>query len=151
MKKLFALLVSALVFASLVSCNSQKIYSDFDYSYSRSGGIAPIYENFLIKGNDALYSFEGQGKNIKKEFKVTDDEIKMIETALTENNFLKIREDLKKIYDHISVSINVKKGKNSGRKTDASLIMEGDQKKWDNINNAFRQLIQSKVSVPETK
>lgn len=151
MKKLSLIWVSVWVFALFFSCNSQKNYSDFDYSYARSGGYAPIYENFLIKGNNGFYSFEGQGKNIRKEFKVSDDEIKAIETALTENDFRRIREDLKKIYDHISVSISVKKGNNAGRKTDASLIVEGDQKKWDHINSAFRKLIDSKVNIPETK
>ena len=53
----------------LASCNSQKKYSDFDYSYSRSGGLSPIYENLWIKGKNAHYSFEGQGENVKKDFK----------------------------------------------------------------------------------
>ena len=61
MKKIIAIFV----FIILAACNSQKKYSDFDYSYSRSGGLAPIYENLLIKGNSVHYSFEGQGKNIK--------------------------------------------------------------------------------------
>jgi hypothetical protein len=50
----------------LVSCNSQKVYSDFDISYSKSGGYAPVYENLLIKGNNVHYSFEGQGKNTNR-------------------------------------------------------------------------------------
>ncbi len=58
---LFAIIV-------LVSCNSQKVYSDFDISYSKSGGYAPVYENLLIKGNNVHYSFEGQGKKIQTGF-----------------------------------------------------------------------------------
>jgi hypothetical protein len=60
MKRILGILFAIIV---LVSCNSQKVYSDFDISYSKSGGFAPIYENLLIKGNTAHYSFEGQGKN----------------------------------------------------------------------------------------
>ena len=78
MKKIIALFI----FVILAACNTQKKYSDFDYSYSRSGGFAPIYENLLIKGNNAHYSFEGQGKKFKKDFKITSEERKKIENAL---------------------------------------------------------------------
>ncbi|UOE40269.1 hypothetical protein MTP09_10135 [Chryseobacterium suipulveris] len=149
MKKIIALFVFAVL---LVSCNSHKKYSDFDYSFSRSGGYAPTYENFLIKGNNAHYSFEGQGKNIKKDFKVTNEEIGRIEKALTDNKFRTIREDLKKVYDNVTTSINVKVGNNSGSKNDGSFIMENDRQRWENIVNTFRQLIDSKIgSTAETK
>ena len=59
----------------LVSCKTQNKYSDFDYSYSRSGGFAPIYENLLIKGNNVHYSFEGQNKKFEKDFELSNDEL----------------------------------------------------------------------------
>ena len=59
--------ISFFVLLALASCSPQKKYSDFDYSYSRSGGLSPIYENLWIKGKNAHYSFEGQGKNVKKD------------------------------------------------------------------------------------
>jgi len=62
MKRIIEILFALIV---LVSCNSQKVYSDFDISYSRSGGLAPVYENLLIKDNSVHYSFEGQGKKHK--------------------------------------------------------------------------------------
>ena len=68
MKKIIALFVAVLLW----SCNSQKIYTDFDISYSRSGGYAPIYENVLIKGNRMHYSFEGHQKKIKEDYRVTN-------------------------------------------------------------------------------
>lgn len=129
----------------LVSCNSQKIYSDFDISYSRSGGFAPVYENLLIKGNNAHYSFEGQGKKYKQDFKVSQEDLNKIEHTLSQNNFRKIQEDHQKIYDHISTSVNVKKGQNAGNKTDASSIIPNFRTNWTNITNVFQQLINTNV------
>ncbi|OWK97996.1 hypothetical protein AP75_08315 [Kaistella haifensis DSM 19056] len=142
MKKIIALFI----FVILAACNSQKKYSDFDYSYSRSGGFAPIYENLLIKGNNAHYSFEGQGKKFKKDFKITSEERKKIENALSQNNFRMIREDYQKVYDNISTSINVKIGKQSGSKSDASMIMEGDKNRWNNITSVFQEIIKNKIN-----
>ena len=142
MKKIIALFI----FVILAACNTQKKYSDFDYSYSRSGGFAPIYENLLIKGNNAHYSFEGQGKKFKKDFKITSEERKKIENALSQNNFRMIREDYQKVYDNISTSINVKIGNQSGSKSDASLIMEGDKNRWNNITSVFQEIIKNKIN-----
>ncbi len=142
MKKIIALFI----FVILAACNSQKKYSDFDYSYSRSGGFAPIYENLLIKGNNAHYSFEGQGKKFKKDFKITSEERKKIENALSQNNFRMIREDYQKVYDNISTSINVKIGNQSGSKSDASMIMEGDKNRWNNITSVFQEIIKNKIN-----
>ena len=141
MKKLFVLFILAV----LASCNANKKYSDFDYSFARHGGYAPIYENLWIKGNTAQYSFEGEGKKMKKDFKVSGEDLKNIEDALTKNSFRTIREDLKKVYDYRSTSINVKKGPNSGSKSDASFIMENDRPRWNNIVSVFQQIIDSNV------
>lgn len=141
MKKLFVLFILAV----LASCNANKKYSDFDYSFARHGGYAPIYENLWIKGNAAHYSFEGEGKKMKKDFKVSSEDLKNIEDALTKNSFRTIREDLKKVYDYRSTSINVKKGPNSGSKSDASFIMENDRPRWNNIVSVFQQIIDSNV------
>ena len=141
MKKLFVLFFLAV----LASCNANKKYSDFDYSFARHGGYAPIYENLWIKGNTAHYSFEGEGKKMKKDFKVSGEDLKNIEDALTKNSFRTIREDLKKVYDYRSTSINVKKGPNSGSKSDASFIMENDRPRWNNIVSVFQQIIDSNV------
>ena len=142
MKKLFVLFILAV----LASCNANKKYSDFDYSFARHGGYAPIYENLWIKGNTAHYSFEGEGKKMKKDFKVSSEDLKNIEDALTKNSFRTIREDLKKVYDYRSTSINVKKGPNSGSKSDASFIMENDRPRWNNIVSVFQQIIDSNVN-----
>lgn len=142
MKKIIALFI----FVILAACNTQKKYSDFDYSYSRSGGFAPTYENLLIKGNNAHYSFEGQGKKFKKDFKITSEERKKIENALSQNNFRMIREDYQKVYDNISTSINVKIGNQSGSKSDASMIMEGDKNRWNNITSVFQEIIKNKIN-----
>ena len=141
MKKLFVLFILAV----LASCNANKKYSDFDYSFARHGGYAPIYENRWIKGNTAHYSFEGEGKKMKKDFKVSGEDLKNIEDALTKNSFRTIREDLKKVYDYRSTSINVKKGPNSRSKSDASFIMENDRPRWNNIVSVFQQIIDSNV------
>lgn len=142
MKKLIAILLLIMI---TVSCNSQKVYSDFDISYSKSGGYSPIYENLLIKGNDVHYSFEGQEKKIKLSFKLTTEEIQNINQILSKNNFRHIAEDHKKMYDRVAVSINVKNGENSANKTDASMILPKSQKNWDQIVNAFQDIISKNV------
>lgn len=138
--------IAFFVLLALASCSPQKKYTDFDYSYSRSGGLSPIYENLWIKGNNAHYSFEGQGKNIKKDFTLSKDELSNIQNVLEQNNFRMIQEDYKKLYDYISTSIIVKKGSQSASKSDASYIMEADKSRWENVENTFRKLIDSKTS-----
>lgn len=128
-----------------VSCNSQKIYTDFDISYSKSGGYAPIYENLLIKGNNVNYSFEGHEKKIKTSFKLTDEEIQNLNQILTQNNFRQIAEDHKKVYDRIAITIHVKKGENSASKTDAGFIMPQHKNNWDQVVNAFQEIISKNV------
>ncbi|WP_294302312.1 hypothetical protein [uncultured Chryseobacterium sp.] len=145
MKRIVEILFALIL---LVSCNSQKVYSDFDISYSRSGGFAPVYENLLIKGNKAHYSFEGQGKKYKQDFEVSGQELKSLETTLSQNNFRRIQEDHKKIYDHISTSVNIKKGPNEGSKTDASSIMPNYRTNWSNITTTFQELINTHVKKP---
>lgn len=135
----------------LAGCTSQNKYSDFDYSFARSGGYAPIYENLLIKGNKVHYSFEGHGKNIKKDFKLTTQDLKDIENVLTENQFRRIQEDYNKLYDNVSVKINVKKGNNTGSKSDASYIMKEDQQRWENIVSVFQQLIDRNIKTASDK
>ncbi len=142
MKKILAVLV----FMILCSCNSQKIYENFDISYSRSGGFAPIYENVLIKDNKLHYSFEGQDKKIKKDFKISDAELESLQKSLTQNNFRFIETDHKKIYDNITTTINVKIGSEAAIKNDGSGIMPKDEKKWQNITQVFRNLIDSKLN-----
>lgn len=142
MKKLIAILLLIMI---TVSCNSQKVYSEFDISYSKSGGYAPIYENLLIKGNDVHYSFEGQDKKIKTNFKLTNEDIQNLNQILSQNNFRHIAEDRKKIYDHVAISINVKNGENSANKTDASMIMPQSKNNWDRVVTAFQDIINKNV------
>lgn len=144
-KAIFVFLI--MILAGCTSSSNQKKYSDFDYSFARSGGLSPIYENLLIKGNKAHYSFEGHGKNIKKDFTITNEDLKNIENTLTQNKFTRIQEDYRKLYDNISVEINVKRGSNAGSKTDASLIMEKNKDQWEKIVNTFQQVIDSKVNL----
>ena len=144
-KVIFVFLI--LILSACTTNTNQKKYSDFDYSFARSGGLSPIYENLLIKGNKAHYSFEGHGKNIKKDFTITNEDLKNIENTLTQNKFTRIQEDYRKLYDNISVEINVKRGSNAGSKTDASLIMEKNKDQWEKIVNTFQQVIDSKVNL----
>lgn len=143
--------IALCIFVVLTACNSQKKYTDFDYSYSRSGGVQPMYENLLIKGRNAHYSYEGQGKKVKKDFKLTPEDLQKIETVLKQNNFRMIQEDYKKLYDHIATSINVKKGSESASKSDASLIMVKDQQRWDNVVSVFRQITDANINQNSAK
>jgi hypothetical protein len=142
MNKILGIIFTVIV---LVSCNSQKVYSDFDISYSRSGGYAPLYENLLVKGNNAHYSFDGQGKKYKQDFKISDEDLKKLDQILSQNNFRRIQEDHKKLYDNVTTSINVKKGANEGSKSDASTIMPNYATNWNNILNAFQEIINNNV------
>ncbi|SIQ27424.1 hypothetical protein SAMN05880574_10945 [Chryseobacterium sp. RU37D] len=142
MKRIIGILFAIIV---LVSCNSQKVYSNFEISYSKNGGHVPIYENLLIKGNNVHYSFESQRKKYKQSFKISDEDLKNLNNTLFQNNFRKIQEDHKKIYDNVSVSINIKKGVNEGSKTDASSIMENYKSNWTNITNVFQEIINNNV------
>lgn len=142
MKRILGILFAIIV---LISCNSQKIYSDFDVSYSKSGGFAPVYENLIIKDNTAHYSFEGHGKKYKQEFKISHEDLKKLDDVLSKNNFRKIEEDHQKIYDNIATSINVKKGPNEGSKTDASSVMPNFKTNWANITSAFQEIINTNV------
>ncbi|MGN7866921.1 hypothetical protein [Chryseobacterium sp.] len=142
MNRILGILFAVIV---LVSCNSQKVYSDFDISYAKSGGYAPVYENLLIKGNNAHYSFEGQGKKYKQDFKISDEDLKKLDQTLSQNNFRRIQEDRQKLYDNISTSINIKKGPNEGSKSDASMITPNYQTNWNNILEAFQQIINTNV------
>ncbi|GEM_PF-217335 len=134
---IFALAVLFLV----SSCATPNKYSNFDYSYARSGGYAPIYENLLIKGDKVHYSFESKDRKVKKDFSISNDDRQKIEEALSANNFRTIREDYKKFYDNISTSISVKTGPNSGNKSDASHIMAADRERWRNVVKVFEELI----------
>ena len=134
-----------LIMITILSCNSQKVYQDFDISYSKSGGYAPTYENLLIKGNDVNYSFEGQGKKIKKSFKVSNEDLKNLEETLSKNNFRKIQEDHKKVYDNVTTLINIKKGVNEGSKNDGSMIMPNYKTNWENITAEFQKLINNNL------
>lgn len=142
MKKFLGIFFIALL---VLSCNSQKIYSDYDISFSRSGGFAPTYENLLIKGNNAHYSFEGRDQKIKQTFKVSNEELKILNDVLSQNNFRQIQEDHKKMYDNITTSVNVKNGKNSGSKNDGSMIMPNYKTNWGNIVKAFEEIISKNI------
>lgn len=137
-------LIIIFILAILTGCSTQNKYSNFDYSFARSGGLAPMYENLLIKGNKVHYSYERQNTKIKKDFSISDAELKNIEEVLTENKFRFIQEDYKKLYDNISTIVTVKKGENSATKSNASQIMESDQQRWDNVTAVFQQIIDSR-------
>ncbi len=140
MKKFIAVFVLVL----LAACTTQKKYVDFDYSYSRSGGLLPVYENLWIKGTAAHYIYESQGKKVKKDFKLTQSDLQNIETALSENRFRMIEDN--KVYDRVATAIIVKKGANSGSKSDASLIREKDQDRWNNVVAVFENIIKTNVA-----
>lgn len=142
MKKFIAVFVLVL----LAACTTQKKYVDFDYSYSRSGGLLPVYENLWVKGTSAHYIYERQGKKVKKDFKLTQNDLQNIETALSDNRFRMIEEDYNKVYDRVATAIIVKKGANSGSKSDASLIRQKDQDRWNNVVVVFENIIKTNVA-----
>ena len=135
-------LVLMLLMVLLTACNSHKKYTDYDYSFSRSGGNKPFYENLWIKGNTANYSMDREGKKVEKKFTLSDETLKNIETTLSANKFRMIEEDRQKVYDNVSTIIVVKKGDNSASKSNASFIMKKDQQRWDQVVEVFRKIIE---------
>lgn len=138
MKKLFAFL---LIFI-LASCQSHKVFEDYELSYSRSGGYAPAYENLLIKGNTANYFFEGRGKKYSQKVKISDAEKQQLYNAIEQNKLASVREDHKKLYDFVSTTVKVKK--TGTLKSDGSGIIPAYQQEWDNIVAEFESFIKSK-------
>ncbi|AZI20780.1 hypothetical protein [Chryseobacterium taklimakanense] len=66
MKKLIALFLITI----LAACNSHKVFDNYELSYSKSGGFAPIYENMLIKGNTVNYFLKARVKNTAKKVRL---------------------------------------------------------------------------------
>lgn len=140
MKKLLALFVLLL----LASCNSQKIFDTYELSYSRSGGYAPIYENFLIKGNTGHYFFESQGTKFSKKVAVSNAEKQKLYDAINANDLKTIREDIKKVYDNITTTVKVRNSAENTFKNDGSFIIPEHQQRWNNITSEFETLINCK-------
>lgn len=136
-------LVLALLMVILAACNSQSKYTDYDYSFSRSGGNKPFYENLWIKGNTATYSLVKDGKKVENKFTLSEESLKNIQNILKENNFRMIEEDHQKVYDNITTIIVVKKGDNSASKSNASFIMKKDQQRWEKVVETFRNIIEA--------
>lgn len=128
----------------LASCNSQKKYSDFEISYSRSGGMNPIYENMLIKGNKINYSFEGQGEKYTKKAKISTAEKQKLYNVAKINDLKNIQDDVLKLYDNITTTIKIKGNSFDVFKNDGSGIRPGYETKWQNVVNEFEALIKSK-------
>ena len=141
MKRLLLLLIAVL---GLTSCNSQKIFEEYDISYSRSGGLAPIYENMLIKGQTVHYFYEGHGKKYNKKSTLSQKEKTALYQAIESNKLSTIREDYKKVYDHITTTVKVRTPREDIYKNDGSFIMPQDQKRWENIVGAFEALVEEK-------
>ncbi len=140
-------LVLALLMVILAACNSQSKYTDYDYSFSRSGGNKPFYENLWIKGNTATYFLEKDGKKVENKFTLSEESLKNIQNILKENNFRMIEEDHQKVYDNITTIIVVKKGDNSASKSNASFIMKKDQQRWEKVVETFRNIIETNQTV----
>lgn len=133
-----------LLILALASCNSQKKYSDFQISYSRSGGMNPIYENMLIKGKKINYSFEGQGEKYTKKANISTAEKQKLYDVAKINDLKNIQDDVLKLYDNITTTIKIKGNGFDIFKNDGSGIRPGYETKWQNIVNEFEALIKSK-------
>lgn len=140
MKKLIVLFFAML----LVSCNSHKVFTNYDLSYSRSGGYAPIYENLLINGSTANYFYEAQGKKYSKRVNITNAEKQKLYDAINKNDMKSIREDIKKVYDNITTTVKMKRNGDEIFKDDGSFIVPEHQQRWDNIVAEFENFIVSK-------
>ncbi|MGI9652939.1 hypothetical protein ACR1PN_17365, partial [Chryseobacterium sp. RLHN22] len=73
------------------------------------------------------------------------DDLKKLDETLSKNNFRRIQEDHKKVYDNVTTSINIKKGANEGSKSDGSMIMPNFTTNWENIVAGFQEIINNNV------
>ena len=64
--------------------------------------------------------------------------------AIESNKLSTIREDYKKLYDHITTTVKVRTPREDIYKNDGSFIMPQDQKRWENIVGAFEALVEEK-------
>ncbi len=78
------------------------------------------------------YASLTEGK-VKKEFKISSEDLQKIENTLNQQNFRTIQEDYKKVYNHISISINAKKRNNSASKS----IISEDKAPWEDVIKVF--------------
>lgn len=134
--------ISILLLAVLASCNSQKPFTDYEISYARHGGYAPMYENLFIDGNSIQYFFEGNGQKYSKKSRINKDEKQALLDVINKNKLQTVREDYKKFYDRIATTVKVKNLNTI--KTDGSDIMPQDRQRWQNIVQAFEALIVKK-------
>lgn len=129
----------------LVGCqNKRSIFEQYEISYSRSGGYAPIYENLLIKENTAYFFYEGRGSKYEQKVKISPSEKNQLLSALEKNNISGIRADNKKVYDNITTTVKLKRADTSIFKDDGSFIIPEHQARWANITSAFESFIKSK-------
>lgn len=141
MKKIIALLLMTVV---LASCSSQKVFEDYELSYSRSGGYDPIYENFLIKGNTANYFYETQSNKYRKKVSLSKEEKQKLYDVIKNNDLKNIREDIKKVYDNITTTVKVRNATEQTFKNDGSFIVPAHQQRWNSVVAEFENLINSK-------
>ncbi|MDO5615713.1 MAG: hypothetical protein Q4G16_05960 [Cruoricaptor ignavus] len=140
MKKLIGLF--SIIF--LFSCNSQKAFQDYEYSYAKSGGKISAYENVLIKGNTLRYFYEKPEEKRKAKINISAEEKQKLKDAIHQNDLKNIREDYKKIYDNVTKTIKVKDANQNIFKNNGSGITKEHQQRWDNIVTEFENLINSK-------
>lgn len=136
MKKILSLFTFALL---LMSCGTSKDFTDYELSYSRSGGLSPVYENFVISGNNAKFYYEGRAQKYSTQTRISAREKAALYSILEDSRIAFIREDHRKIYDGITTTVKVKKDQII--KSDGSGIMPQDAARWENIVNAFENLI----------
>lgn len=137
--KRFTVLLTLII---LTGCASKPDFENYEYSYSKSGGLAPTYENLFLAGREGQYFYEGQNRKYSKSLKLTRAEQNTLATAIASNRLQTVREDYKKFYDFVATTIKVKNP--NIRKTNGSGIMPQDQQRWQNVVDAFEKIINDK-------
>lgn len=128
----------------MASCTRSSIFEQYELSYSRSGGFAPIYENLLIRNNTAYYFFEGSGKKFNKKAQISQEEKSKLYDAINDNELAQIREDYKKVFDNITTTVKVKNASQKIFKDDGSFIVPEHQSRWQAVTGAFESFIEAK-------
>ena len=146
MQKIFFIL--ALVVAA-ISCNAvlksnwpSTAPDDLQITYSREGGYAPRFEKCVFTEEKCSYSYEFGKTRYAFDFVLPESELRLLYEALRRSGFEHIKEDDKKIYDHIYERIVVDVDGKQISKTDNGGIDLGSARSWESSLSPIKNIIE---------
>ena len=147
-------LVTFLAIIFSIYCHAQKTKSKVTYTYSFTVPMLGVYEDLVIVGTKANYSYkeEREKKKQTKDFTLSKKEVKNLEQSIKENSFATIRQEISDTGgpDGSFYSISVKKGKDEVEKVSQKIIKE-EVVRWRNMVKVFEDIIKTHVDFTDEK